>query len=440
MTDILMKEKSNASITLGITASKKKYDIDDVGLAWSMLANKEVPCVFRLSCSLREEVNKQILQNALSKTLPRFPYFRVSVKKGFFWGKWITNLTIPQIEIDDDNTNQRLFFGRRKLLFRILVKQNRIAVEFHHILTDGHGSLVFLNTLLAEYFKLKGISVKDWANVLNTADDPNIHEFEDSFDFQFNKDIKEKPPKLGEKSFVLPNEVVLTGHQFISTITISVSQIKEISKEFNVTVTSLLAALYMDSLAKIQEDIINNKRKKLKPIRLRIPVNLRRIFDSTTMRNFSLFLIPGYNPRVEQLTLRELAMMIDGFLKDNINPDTFNKMIAKNRRNLDRLVMNITPFAIKRFFARKGYYFVMTPYYSGTFSNLGRITVPPQISNYIDSYNFVLGHGPVHKAKIGAVSFEDKLILSFNRLNKEPVLAEAFVESLASLGIVIEIE
>jgi len=92
--------------------------------------------------------------------------FRV-VKKGFFWGKLITNLKIPEIEIYDGNTNQRLPFGEKRLLFRILVKQNRIAVEFHHILTDGYGSSVFLNTLLVEYFKLKGISVIDWNNIFD---------------------------------------------------------------------------------------------------------------------------------------------------------------------------------------------------------------------------------------------------------------------------------
>jgi NRPS condensation-like uncharacterized protein len=439
MTKLISKKNTKSTISLGVIASNKKYKIDDVALAWSMLANKEVPCIFRLSCTLTEKVDKEILQKALTKILPRFPYFRVSLKKGFFWGKWMTNLAIPRIEDERGYTNQAIPFGKNRLLFRVLVNQNRISVEFHHILTDGNGSSIFLRSLLAKYFDIKGFSDSNWNNIFKVEDEPDILEFEDSFDIHYDKTVKEKPPKLGEKAFSIPYEVVTIGTQFVSKITLPVEQIKEISRRYGVTITSLLAALYLKSLAKIQVDINKNSRMKIKPIRIRIPVNLRKIFSSKTMRNFSLFVIPSYNPLTENLTIQELSVKVNDFLKETVQPNSLLKLIVKNRRDLDRIIMKITPFAIKRFFARKGYYFVKTPYYSGTFSNLGRITVPSQIAGKIDSFTFVLSHGPAHKVKIGAVSFEDELVLIFNRLNKEPILAKTFLEKLKNLDIEAEL-
>ena len=439
MTELISRKSTETRKSLGVIASKQKYKIDDVALAWNMLANKEVPCIFRLSCTLKENVDKENLHKALTRILPRVPYFRVSLTKGFIWGKWMTNLTIPNIEDDEGYTNQYIPFGRKNLLFRILVKQNRIAVEFHHILTDGYGSLVFLNSLLAEYFNLMGVITTDWDNILHPGDEPDPQEFEDTFDLRYNEEVKEKPPKFWKRSFNIPIKAEPPGILYVSELTLPLKEIGEIAKKYQVTITSLLAALYIDSLAKIQEKIHKNKRRKLKPLRLRIPVNLRKIFDSKTMRNFALFVIPSINPKMEQFTLEELAVRINDFLKSNVQPDIFYRKIAQNRRKLDSLIMNTIPLPIKRFFARKGYYFVMTPYYSGTFSNLGKLSVPAQIACNIDSYNFVLGHGPVNKAKIGVLSFENKLVLSFSRVIKEPILSETFLENLASLDIKAEL-
>ena len=41
--------------------------------------------VFRFSCELKEPVEQDILEKALSQTLERFPFFQVVLKRGFFW-------------------------------------------------------------------------------------------------------------------------------------------------------------------------------------------------------------------------------------------------------------------------------------------------------------------------------------------------------------------
>ena len=49
--------------------------------------------------------------------------------------------------------------------FRVRAFQNRIAVEFHHSLTDGTGAITFLRALVGEYLRLQGYKVEDWLDI-----------------------------------------------------------------------------------------------------------------------------------------------------------------------------------------------------------------------------------------------------------------------------------
>ena len=168
MSDVIVDKNATSKISLGIIANKRKYKLDNAAEGFSLMSSKKVSCVFRIACTLKEKVDVKKLQEALANILPRFPYFRVSIKKGFIWGKWITNLSIPKIMLEGQNTNQYIPIGRKKLLYRILVNHNSIAIECHHSLTDGHGSLIFLNSLIAEYFKIKKVEIDNWENIFNS--------------------------------------------------------------------------------------------------------------------------------------------------------------------------------------------------------------------------------------------------------------------------------
>ena len=41
--------------------------------------------VFRLVCELREEVDPELLQRALDRTLIEFPYMNSCMRRGIFW-------------------------------------------------------------------------------------------------------------------------------------------------------------------------------------------------------------------------------------------------------------------------------------------------------------------------------------------------------------------
>ncbi len=64
---------------------KKWYKLDNSGKIFPPITNSYDTCVFRISCSLNEDIDKETLQEALDKTLVDFPVFNSVLRKGFVW-------------------------------------------------------------------------------------------------------------------------------------------------------------------------------------------------------------------------------------------------------------------------------------------------------------------------------------------------------------------
>ena len=93
--------------------------------------------LFRLSVYLKSEVVPELLQMALSFTIKRFPSFATTLKKGFFWHYLDTAKRRFCIEEERHIPCQPLKVSRSgSQSFRVLYFQNRISVEFFHILTE----------------------------------------------------------------------------------------------------------------------------------------------------------------------------------------------------------------------------------------------------------------------------------------------------------------
>ncbi|MHA1953688.1 MAG: hypothetical protein ACW96U_07070 [Candidatus Heimdallarchaeaceae archaeon] len=435
MSDLVLKKGTTSRISLGVKTEKRKYKLDSAAIGFSLLSNKRVTNVFRIECTLKEEVEIEKLQTALSNLLPRFPYYRVSLRKGLIWAKWVTNLSIPEIQSERQYPCQYISLGRNKLLYRVIVDKDKIALECQHCLTDGYGGFIFINSLIAEYFRIKGVKSSKCEGIFLPEDEPDPMEYEDAYELHQRKERKIKVAKFKKRSFYIPNKLEPPGVFHTSKIVVSLESIKQKSKEFKTSLTTLLIAIYFESLKELQEKIHKNKTRKLKPIRIRVPVNLRQIFESKTMRNFSLGARLDFDSSMETKPFRERLEEISNLQKTQVQPDTFYQKIAMNIGNTKIPIMQITPYQVKRFFARNGYYFISAPYYSGVISNLGKVTIPDELVKYIDSYDAIMGPSAMHKERVSMISFEDELVITFGRVIKESILTEMFIRKLEELGI-----
>ncbi|MDO4845801.1 MAG: hypothetical protein Q3977_04225, partial [Oscillospiraceae bacterium] len=133
---------------------KKWYRLDTAALIFPAIAKHDWSNAFRISVTLTEEIDPAFLQLAVNDLAPRFPSFYVTLHKGLFW--YYLEQSEKPLEVRGDYAYPLTFMSShelRKSCLRVLYYKNRIAVEFFHALTDGHGGSVYLANLAARYLE-----------------------------------------------------------------------------------------------------------------------------------------------------------------------------------------------------------------------------------------------------------------------------------------------
>jgi hypothetical protein len=134
------------------------FPLDDAAKIYPLSMEHGYMSIFRLSVYLKQPVVPELLQMALNFTIKRFPSFTTTLKKGFFWHYLDTTKRRFSVEQERGIPCQAMkvaLSGSQS--FRVLYYNNRISVEFFHVLTDGVGGLMFLKALTAEYLRLMGV-------------------------------------------------------------------------------------------------------------------------------------------------------------------------------------------------------------------------------------------------------------------------------------------
>ena len=82
------------------SAKKKFYSLDNAGVLYTAIASSRMTTVYRMTVELSEAVEPLTLQKALEQIIHRFPYFQVTLKRGFFWYYYEPNdkepLVVPE--------------------------------------------------------------------------------------------------------------------------------------------------------------------------------------------------------------------------------------------------------------------------------------------------------------------------------------------------------
>ena len=64
---------------------EKWYKVDNVAKLFLATMNRRDPRVFRISCTLQEDVDPDTLTKALARTARELPNFQVTLHRGLFW-------------------------------------------------------------------------------------------------------------------------------------------------------------------------------------------------------------------------------------------------------------------------------------------------------------------------------------------------------------------
>ena len=394
--------------------------------------------MFRVSAELDERVDPVVLQSALNVTVGRFPTIAARLKTGFFW-YYLEEVRTPPTVVQDgfQPFMRHPFDDIRKCAIRVLYYNNRVAVEFFHAVTDGNGGIVFLKTLLAEYFTQKyDIRIPDEKGVLNRQAYPEPEELEDSF---LKNKGKVSAQRDFSKSYRLGGTPESDGFINITTGTLSASAVHQAAKSRGVTVTAFLAAVMVMSLIEVQK-MHQKKRKKQKTVMVQIPVNLRRLFPSKTMRNFALFVNVGVDPKMGEYELDEIVSIVSHQLALQLTKKNMQAAFTPNVNAELVKGIKLVPLFIKNIGMRIAFYQLGEGQSCLSISNLGLIDLPDEMKERVRSFDVVVGPRSSSPYNCGVCSYGDEMRINIVRSSVEPELERAFFTNLVKLGFKVTIE
>ena len=419
-------------------AKKRWLKLDNAAKIYPAAKRRRWSSVFRVSVTLSEEISPLTLKKAIRRAAKRFPSFFVRLRRGMFW-YYFEEVPAPAPEKDDAFPCRRMTRAElSRCAIRILYYRDRIAVELFHAVTDGNGAMIFLKSLVAEYLRLQyGAEIPSEAGVLNLNDEPKPEELEDSF--LKNEDGCVSAGRGADNAFYLRGTRFRTDFLSLTTGMMPVDIVTEKAKQGNVSVTVYLAACLICAIEHIQKKTIG-KRKHYKPVKLLIPVDLRKFYESETLRNFVLYITPGIDPKSGEYTFEETLKAVHHQMGGELTRQNFNAKIRANVRSEKAFILKIMPLFIKNWAMRLVYNLVGEKKSCLTLSNLGPIRIPEEMKKYVRRFDFVLGAQAKNNFNCAVLSYQGKLYCNVTRSVKEPLLERELFPLLVEKGIPVEIE
>ena len=418
---------------------KDKYKIDTAGKLFSFLSSPLIPCVYRFWATLKDYVNVIDLQNAVDNIMVRFPYYHVTMKKGYSWFYWKRTTKKVKVSMDREYPCQYIpIRDQNTMPFRVIAKNNQIIVEFNHSLTDGTGALIFLKTLVAEYYKIRGRTITDYTGLFKTDQEPEEEETE----YAIRKHFRLGIPKVGKinKAFHLPHQRINNGVFYVTNGKVDVKEILKVSKSFGVTLTEFIVALYIDVLQEILLSLPKKQRKRLKnPIRIMVPINIRNLLPSKTMWNFTAFVVPGVDPRLGDFTFEEIIARVHHFKNLNVNKKSIIQQITTYIATEMNWGLILTPRFIKKWFMRTIYRNIGENIFSAFLTNLGITSMPPPLNNEVRDIQLLPMNHPYVKSSCSMLTYNNELNINFGRCIKESIVEDKFFSKLQGLGIKVKV-
>lgn len=394
--------------------------------------------VFRLSATLKEPVDKKVLQSALDVTVRRFPSIAARLRRGVFW-YYLQQLDhAPQIKEESSYPLTRMSRDEiRKCAFRVIVYDKRIAVELFHSLTDGNGALVFLKSLVAEYLQQKhNIRIPAEQGVKGRLESPSEAELEDSFQ-KYGGDVNaSRKENTAWQMSGTPEE---DGFLHVTCFQLPVKEALKKAHEYGVSLTVFLSAAMMMALQNLQEELVP-RRKKRKPIKLLIPVNLRNLFPSKTLRNFAMYTTPELLPVLGHYDFEEILRIVQHQMGAQITPKQMSMKIATNVSSERIMAVKVMPLFIKNIVMKAIFDAVGECKSCLSMSNLGAIKLPEIMYDYVERMDFILGVQATAPYNCGCLSFGDRMYINIIRNIVEPDLERHFYRSLQQLGLPVLVE
>ncbi len=411
--------------------------LDNASKIFPAVRSNRDPKVFRLSCEVYEEVQPEILQNAMEIALEGFPLFRSVLRHGVFWYYLEDSDIEPKVTKESNPVCAPIYRGdRHDLLFRVFYFNKRISLEVFHALTDGSGAIAFMEALVYEYLKRRhgGEELKEIPTLKHKASISK--KMDDSFGKHFPGTGILRPRSKESRDYEYKRAYHIRGTKTEENRTrliegsLPLRPLLDLAHEYNTTLTIFLASLLLYS---IEKEMPLRMRKY--PVVLSVPVDLRNFFESATARNFFCTIYAGHRFKNKNTDLKEIIEALSQAFEKNLTEkqlnDQLNRLIALGQNP----ILKFIPLPLKDLFLRIASE-VAGRKISSAISNLGRITLPQGMETFVRQFSICTG---ARRPQINMCSFQERTVISFTSPFLETDIQRIFFQFLSEKGLEIEI-
>lgn len=411
------------------------YTLDNAAKIFPAVYKRSDTNSYRLSALLKENIDPNILKKATIDALKRFPSLCVKLKRGAFWYYLEHNYNTPIIEEEDPYLfNSVHIHTHNGFMFTVSYFGRRISLEMFHALTDGTGASEFLKTIVYYYLIHTGKDIKNDGSV--QTDEVEKLSAETLDDFNENYESKVKAPDKEPRAFQMKGKHYKDNWTGLVQLIADVDNLKQVAHKYDATITGLMGAVILYSLYNVY---FKDKKTPKHNLRLFLPINARKYFNSHSMRNFMLYTRTTGEFRNKSLTFENVV----GYVKDTlskVNRDLLMRQLVSNVNIEKNFLVKILPLPIKNFIMRIAYKMHGQDSNTVSFSNLGKLTIPEDMSPFIERFEFMIGVSKLSPVNMGAVSVNNTFVFSYASKFVDRDVIQQIASNMASLGIKVTVE
>ncbi|MBP3926606.1 MAG: MFS transporter [Clostridium sp.] len=433
-----MQLRKNKETKTGVQGARWRR-LDNTGKLFAAVAGEDLSNVFRISAVLKENIRPELLEEALDITLLEFDNFRVKLRKGFFWYYFETNNRQPLVEREEGFPCRYIDpHGSRRFLFRVSYYGKRINFEVFHGLTDGLGALNFIKVLTEHYLELAPGEKQTEKEEIEKESSAVIRmPAEERETDGYLKNYRKRSVRRYASRKALPIKgacMPLNGQSVIHG-TLKLTQLKEQSHNYGVSITVYLASVLIWSLLRIY----GNGAELKYPAALNLPVNLRTIFDTETQANFFSITNVCWPAGKAPERFEDVLETVSRQLKEQTVKERLEEVISYNVSNEKKWYVRITPLFVKHM-VLDALFRRSSRAHSMTFSNLGPVTLRPELSEAVEEFRLSIGVSRRQRVKCGAVAYGENVSITFTSVMADSRLSDYFFGFLEKQGLSVCLE
>ena len=403
--------------------------LDNSAKIFPLSTGKRYSTVFRISAVLKEDIQPSILEEALNEALEKYQSFKVRLKKGFFWHYLENNTKKPKVEEEKDYPCKYIDPTlNRGYLFKVTYFKNKINIDIFHALTDGNSGTVFFKEIIYRYLeKCHSEELTQENRSIKKID----YDTEDSY--LKNYDKKSKSNVGGHQAYKLKGRKIKLGAISAIHQIINLEQLKSEAKKYEATITQYLTAVLLYTI--YNENYLKNKGKK--PIKICVPINLKKYFPSKTISNFFSYIT--IESKIKENKFEEMIELVKKEFQEQLTEKEIIKTMSNNVKLGNNFFIKIIPLLLKIAIVRIAYLQIRR-YSTITYSNLGKVGIIGDYQKYIDYFMVLIAPDPYERIKCSSCTFENNMVFTFTSVLNDNKIEKGFYKFLKEKNIDVKIE